>query len=202
MNTVARFNSLPRAVRWLLVFGAGLGAYFLVVEPAMDATLRLSSASDTLQARLRGASSSDRGFLSALAQVESGVQRFGPVNLPAESAAGSEAFNRRVAEILKDRGVRESATSDREVPIASGPLAQAYAADNLRLDRLVKDVRFEASPETVAKIIADFERAPEVVAVSNIQITKLQSGRNVPAGTVRAAITVESWKLSRKGRSK
>lgn len=200
MSLVARFNSLPRAFRWLLVFGAVIGAYFLAVEPAMDATLRMDSASDTLEARLRGASSSDQGFVAASGQVENGVQRFGLINLPVESAAGSEAFNQRVAEVLKSHGVRDSTASDREVPVASGPLTLAYTADNMRLDRLVKDIQFETTPETVAKVIADLERSPEVVALSRVQINKLQSGRGVPAGTVRANLTVEAWKLSRKGR--
>lgn len=202
MSLIARFNSMPRAARWLAVFGVGLAAYFLAIEPALDATIRMNSSSDLLESRLHGASSSDQGFVAALGQVESGLQRFGMVNLPAESTAGSEAFNRRVAEILKDHGVRDSTASDREVPVASGPLTQAYLPENLRLDRLVKDLQFETTPDDVARVIADFERAPEIVAVSRVQITKLQSGRGVPAGTVRANITVEAWKLSRKGRAR
>ncbi|MBL8760969.1 MAG: hypothetical protein JNL50_06660 [Phycisphaerae bacterium] len=200
MSMAARFNSMPRAARWLVAFGALLAAYFFAIEPALDSTLRLGGSADALEARLRGASSSDQGFIAATAQVESGVQRFGNINLPAESTAGSEAFNRRVAEVLKSRGVRDSTATDREVPVASGPLIQAYASDSMRLDRLVKDVQFEASPDTLAKVIADLEQSPEIVAVSRVQITKLQSGRGVPAGTVRANITAEAWKLSRKGR--
>jgi len=202
MSLGARFNSMPRAARWLVVFVAGLAAYFLVIEPALDSTLRMNSSSEQLESRLHGASSSDQGFVTALGQVESGLQRFGAVNLPVESTTGSEAFNRRVAEILKAHGVRDSTASDREVPVASGPLTQVYAPDNMRLDRLVKDLQFETTPDNVAKVIADFERAPEVVAVSRVQITKLQSGRGVPAGTVRANITAEAWKLSRKGRGR
>ncbi len=202
MSLWTRFNSWPRAARWLVVFVAALGAYFLVVEPALDSTLRLGGSADALESRLRGASSSDQGFVSALGQVESGVQRFGAVNLPVESTAGSEAFNRRVAEILKAHGVRDSTATDREVPVASGPLTQVYTAQNMRLDRLVKDLQFETTPDNVARVIADFERAPEIVAVSRVQITKLQSGRGVPAGTVRANITAEAWKLSRKGRGR
>jgi len=184
------------------VFVAALAAYFLVVEPALDSTLRLGGSADALESRLRGASSSDQGFVSALGQVESGVQRFGAVNLPVETTAGSEAFNRRVAEILKAHGVRDSTATDREVPVASGPLTQVYTAQNMRLDRLVKDLQFETTPDNVARVIADFERAPEIVAVSRVQITRLQSGRGVPAGTVRANITAEAWKLSRKGRGR
>ncbi len=202
MSLWARFNSWPRAARWLVVFVAALAAYFLVVEPALDSTLRLGGSADALESRLRGASSSDQGFVSALGQVESGVQRFGAVNLPVETTAGSEAFNRRVAEILKAHGVRDSTATDREVPVASGPLTQVYTAQNMRLDRLVKDLQFETTPDNVARVIADFERAPEIVAVSRVQITKLQSGRGVPAGTVRANITAEAWKLSRKGRGR
>ncbi|MCC6229281.1 MAG: hypothetical protein IT432_08655 [Phycisphaerales bacterium] len=202
MSLGARFNSMPRAARWLIAFVAGLGAYFLVIEPALDSTLRMNSSSEQIESHLRGASTSDQGFVSALGQVDSGTQRFGTVNLPVESTAGSEAFNRRIAEILKAHGVRDSTASDREVPVASGPLTQVYAPDNMRLDRLVKDLQFESTPDTVARVIADCERAPEIVAVSRVQITKLQSGRGVPAGTVRANITVEAWKLSRKGRAR
>jgi hypothetical protein len=43
---------LPRSARWLIAFGAFVVAYFAIVEPVIDATLRMSEKADRQEAKL------------------------------------------------------------------------------------------------------------------------------------------------------
>lgn len=198
MTVSERFGALPRAVRWLVWAVVGLAGYFLVIERVVEETSRLNALADAKADRLAKIGAGAVALASAQSGVKAGVQRFGLVGLPGDPKERSEAFSRRVAEILHAHGVRDHTSTVKDTPLGNGPLLAALGAD-YRVDRLVTELQFDAPPETVAAVLADLERAPEVTAVARVQVRKAapQGGRS--AGKVlKTTIAAEVWQLDRK----
>lgn len=205
MSTAAeRFRSLPRAVRWLGVFVLLLAGYFLVCEPVIDLTNKVSARADDKAAKLAAAESNVETLSAAYGDVKSGLQRHGPILLPGEPKARSEALNKRINAVLQSHSVRDHTATAKEVSLSPGPLAKAIGETNT-VERLVMELQFEASPETVAAVLADLERSPEVSMVSRFQVrrsTPASGGKSSGPRTLKATLAVEGWQLVRKGRTR
>ncbi len=196
------FQGLPRAGQWLVMLGVLLVGYFGIVEPVLDATASARARVETLRAAIRSGVDGAGGAKSDRDAVELGARLYGEVRLPGEEKAGSEALSKRVADVLRAHGVREYTQADRRLTLPAGPLTREVGAEH-RVERIVKDIQFEASPDALASVLADLERSPEVSAVSRIQFRKAGSGsggRGASAKVLRANMAVESWVLVKKGR--
>ncbi len=187
------YRSLPRAARWgVAAVGAVLG-YFVVVEPVVDTTLSLNARADARaeairEVRIEGASES-----TAL-----GLRMHGQVDLPGDARERAVAFDRRVLAVLESHAVKDHTSTTRTVPLTTGPLLAALAPTNQRVERRIREVQFEASPEALSGVLADLERTPEVAAVSRVQIRKGDDGGRA----IRATVAVETWVLTKKGTSR
>jgi hypothetical protein len=62
------------------------------------------------------------------------------------------------------------------------------------VERVIGDIRFEATQEEVLKVISDLESSPWIDGVSDVRLTK-QSGR-----MIRVDLSVEAWVVSSSGR--
>lgn len=187
---IETFRSLPRWARWSAVAGAGLLGYFAVVEPTLDQVNALNSRASARADAIREVRSGSDGGADAL-----GVRKHGRVSVPGDPRERAVAFDRRVLEILDRHDVKDHTSTTRVVPMSSGPLLAALAASDQRVDRRVREIQFEASPEALSAVLSDLEQAPEVAAVSRVQVRKGDaSGR-----TLRASVSAEAWILSRKG---
>lgn len=191
------FNTLPRAVRWLLIFAAFLAAYYLVLEPALDATNTARNRADQLEATLRR----ERSLLAANSlagrELERGAATYGVPRHPTDPTARPETLQRSVNTILLKHGVENAVYSERSGTIRPDE-AVAVVGAAAKLDRYVLDVIFETTPAVAMAILADLEQASEVTAVSRIKIDKSLAGRgrSADAGSgraVRVTIAVESW---------
>lgn len=211
----ARYASLPRAARWLLLGGVAIAAYFAVVEPVLDATARLNAECSAKMARLDSAARDRAADGSVESDVKLGVQRYGMVAMPGAGKDRSEALNRRIAQVLMAHSVRDVTTTVKETPLSGSTLARELGTSgdggtDLRVDRLVTELQFEASPETVAAVVADLERSPEITAVSRLQLRKAAGGTGgggngakvASSRLVKAVVAAEAWQTVRKGRSR
>jgi hypothetical protein len=193
-----RIRALPRATRWGLWAGAIVLSYFVAVEPLLDAI------------NTTNAKAADReGALVALARdplssqssdLVLGVKKFGAVELPGDPETRPVAFNRRVVEILAKHNVKNSSSTTRTMPLGNGPLKDAYG-ESSRIDRQVREIQFDATPEDIAAVVADLESAPEVAAVSRVQLRRGDQ-QDSAARLLKATISVEAWVAGRKGRTR
>jgi hypothetical protein len=191
MNRLADFyRGLPRAGRWGLLALAGLLAYFGVVEPVVDKTGALNARAE---ARARAIAEVRAGGATAAADL--GLRQFGVVEPPGDPRERAVAFDRRVLEVLEKHSVERHTSNTKTAPLAPGPLLAALAPANQKVDRRIREIQFETTPETLAAVIADLERIPEVAAVSRVQIRKADDGGR----TLRATVAAEAWTLARKG---
>lgn len=209
---IARFAALPRAARWLVLGGVAIAAYFAVVEPVLDATAKLDAAYALKLARLEAAARDHATDSSVESDVKLGVQRYGLVSMPGAPKDRSEAVNRRIAQVLMAHSVRDVTTTVKETPLSGNTLARELGPSGdggveLRVDRLVTELQFEASPEAVAAVVADLERSPEITTVSRVQLRKAAAGggsgsKSSSSRLVKAVVAAEAWQTVRKGRSR
>lgn len=181
------YRSQQRAVRWAVWALAGLVGYFLIVEPAVDASLRLSREADLREAALHrlaeGAADSEAEALA--------IRKFGRVELPGDANTRTQRLNRAVTAILESHGIRQHTSSTKMTSMEQGPLQSAVPATE-QVWRFVREIQFEATPEALAAVLADLERSPDVSCVSRVQ---LRRGGEAGRGdrVVRATVAVETW---------
>lgn len=196
---IDRYRSVGRSIKWLTWLVGVLVGYFAVVEPLLDWRTSLNTRADALAASL------DREHELAAAAQSPGstlaVSRamFGTPMLPGPDAARKQAFSARVNAIFRDHDVVPRIT-ERQSPVRDAQ-ASALVDPEFRVERLVLDLSFEASPDTVAKILAELEKAEEVSGVNRLSVRKVTdaprgsggAGRDTPGRIVRAQISVETW---------
>ncbi|MDX2131435.1 MAG: hypothetical protein SFY69_05230 [Planctomycetota bacterium] len=200
MALAQRYTSLPRSARWLIMLVVGVGVYFGVVEPGLDVFNGFVGRGDAAEAvleRYMGASDTiKRAGETALL----GVRQYGEVEYPGDPESRPPALNKAIDEILRKHGVTGQTSTTRTTPLGRGPLVTRAGATH-KIDRLTKVLEFQADPDVVALVLADLEQNPLVTTISNVQIRQGE-GRDRSAKVVSASITVESWLLARKERTR
>lgn len=191
-----RYEGLPRVARWGVWGVAAVVLYFAVVEPVIDRVNRYASLADARQATLEAYERSAGTLRAAGETTALGQRRHGVVEMPGDPESRPLAFNQAVDEVLKKHGVGEQRTTSRTVPLGTGPLTLKVGAE-YRVDRLMKDIEFQAEPEVVAAVIADLERTPVVAAVTRVQVRQAED-REKGGRRVRVSLGVEAWQIVRK----
>lgn len=197
---IDRYRSIPRSGQWLILFVIGLGLFFGVVLPVLDQANAWKNKADTKLARLSRSGHEAEVLSAAEGEIKNGLARFGPVELPGIAKERSDALNRKIGQVLRAHGVTNHTSSVKEMPLGSASFDQEFGAD-VRVERLVAELQFDASPETVAAVLAELEQSPEVAAVSRLQIRKGTGNgqeKKSASKTVKATIAVEAWQLVRK----
>ena len=113
--------------------------------------------------------------------------------LPAGATAlKPEAFSRIINTILENNKVTPNNINEHPPVRLSGDAATALGVP---INRIIIEFSFEASPETVAAVLAELERTPEVAAVSRVKIDRsgVRGGANDDDRLVRATLSPEAW---------
>lgn len=189
-------------MKWAVLALAGIGAYFVIERWWLDVLSDLDRQATAREAELASLRSRANVSSGAGAEVAAGVARYGVVREPVDAQTGANSISKRLGQVLGERGVKQyTATTRAPALLPSGPLSPAGAID--RVERLVTDVQFEASPETFTAVLADLEQSPEVSSVSRVQVQRGGSaGPNANARIVRVNLSVETWvKSTRSGAS-
>lgn len=187
------------AVRMVVVFLACLVVYFIVLEPSVDAYNRIATRADGKLSQLVKAMNGGDDLKKASTDVGLGVLHYGQVRFPGDPQSTPAEFNRIVTEILDRHEISNRTASTRTGSLrADSPLAKAISKEE-KVDRIIQDLQFDATPEAAFAVIADLERQPIVANISRVQ-TRKDAGRGGQAGTVRVSMAVEAWVRVRKER--
>lgn len=193
---IQRFNALPRAGKWLAGLAVFLAVYFLAIEPL--ATLYGVRRLQAEQSRAKLLEASAQGDRRGQEQqrLMLGATRYGPVNPPGPEQLIAGELDRTIAEVLEAHGIASpTITTRRSSPLGPGPL-QGELGESVRVERLVKVIEFEASPEGAAGVLGDLEASPVVAGIPFAQLRRTgvragQAGQRI----VRAEFRVEAWVL-------
>ncbi len=192
-SLLQRWNSLPRAGRWLLAAAAAFAAYFAVVEPVLNRTGDLAARADAIQAGLdRQAQRSQSGASGAIAL---GLSRFGSAAVPGRGERSGE-LNARLEEILRQRKVSSLSIRARApVPLGRSAMDDVIG-EGEQVQRLILDIDFESSPEVAAAVLADLEQAREVASVGRVSMRRLDRGGQ---RAVQVSLSPEAWVIAPRG---
>ena len=185
-----RWSAIPRAGQWLVLAGVGLAAYFLVVEPVIDMTVRASGRADAMAARIRmvnGMNAKADGDRQAIAL---GARLHGDVTIPGQRSEAATGLNRAVDRVLREAGVTGARTQTTEQNLRDGPATRFFGGRG-SLVKLVSTVSFDASPEAFSRVLGSLENAPDVSAVTRVIVRRGDDGSR----RVSATLTVEAWAL-------
>jgi hypothetical protein len=187
---------LPRAAKWGLLGLLVVGLYFTVVERDIDAINTIGSKADTSEVTLQKFAASSGPQKRALETLQLGVRQFGDIDFPTDQATRSVAFNKAVDKVLADQRVSGAKSRTKSAPLGQGPLTTKVGPDQ-RIDRMVRDIEFDATPEVVAEVVAGLERSPVVATISKVQVHQNES-KDKGGRMVHAVVTAEAWFLTSK----
>lgn len=190
------YDRLPRAARWGLLGAIGIGAYFLVVEPVIDATVKASGDADAMAGRIRAVAAMGERARGDQQAIALGSRLHGEIELPGPRSERATALNRAVDGALRDAGVTGARTQTTEQNLADGPATRFYGGRG-SLVRLVSTVSFDASPEAFSTVLGALEASPDVAAVTRVIVRRADDGSR----QVSATLTVEAWALGSAART-
>jgi hypothetical protein len=195
---IGTYRGLSRAGKWGVWALGGLAFYFLVVEVALDRWSAWSGAADQREAVLRDWTGNSAAREADENTVMNGTRVFGVAGFPGPEGERSQALRSAIAATLQKHGVREYDERGREAILKSDALAAAVGSGT-RIKRIVRDVTFEASPDTMTQIVADLEKSADVSAVSRVFVRKTTGSGNRGASTKNLNITlsIEAWGVAR-----
>jgi hypothetical protein len=181
-----------RAIMWALAGAGAIGVYFFVLEPGLDIRAVLQARADALAATLaevqRGAGAAQRDAQT----VSLGRRQYGHVALPGDPRERPIEFNRRIAEALREAQVASHESRSRAGSVARGPY-QATLEEGERLESVITEIEFQATPEQVSQVVAALELCEEVSAITRIDLDRAPEGERALSVT----LSVETWIVSR-----
>lgn len=183
-----RFQTQPRAIRWLVLavaFVLLFQAWHLTAgEVVADWNTEAADIQRKVATLRQGADLT--GQLDAMEDV---IRGLGQVTQPRRENPGRAGLSNAVVEVLKNP---EYSIDDEDFQLRGGNklpknISAPIVGEEKRISRLTGELTFIASPEDAIAIIGDFERRPDIEAVSEVRITK-GDGR-----TVKVRLSLESW---------
>ena len=191
-----RWSRLPRAARWGAAFVAFVATYFVVVEPALDFSAELGAKADRAAVALQRYSDQATARTEADRDIALGVSSYGDVALPGDSRARQNELFSRISAILQKHGIdRPNITAGRPIPLGREVLVD-IVGPNQEVQKLVFDLKIEGTPESIAAVISDLERTPQVTAVG--QVTLRRTGKEADR-KLQATILPEAWVIGERG---
>ncbi|MFN5946277.1 MAG: hypothetical protein ACK5ZG_11100 [Phycisphaerae bacterium] len=194
------FSQLPRAVRWALVFGVFVLAYFLAIEPAIDQMNKWNAQSDVLTEALKNYGKQEAELRAASDAIKLGQRQFGEVALPGDPRTRPDEFRDAISRILDARGVDQRTISARSGSFTQGPLVD-HVKGVSRVEKQIADVSFLSTPETFAAVLADLEREKFVTSVRRAQVRQSEGKEKVDR-LLRVSLELETWTMSKVEKAK
>ncbi|MFN5662718.1 MAG: hypothetical protein ACK48N_11610 [Planctomyces sp.] len=200
-----RWGSLPRSGKWISALVVVLVAYFGLVEPVMLATDRLRTQADALEAELRDRASAKAALESTSAELERALIAFGPVKAPVRGGDPLAALDRRLSTIRSAHSVQER---QRRLATRGEPISRdgvrfvgSGLANGQPLERFTIEWQFEGTTDALMRVLADLEKAPEVHAVSSVQLRRLPNpramgGGDATTGQISVTLVSETWAVA------
>ncbi len=192
-----RFRRLPRALQWAVYAAVGMGGFVVVNDHIWKQAAEWRRQADSIQAQLQDVHDG-RSIADKLLKMQDTIVAHGRVSIPDsdDAEAGSDAFNATVTAVLKAHAVRKDSFDRRDLSKLKLDHASFVPAGQ-EAHYISGDLRFEASPDEAAAVIAELESSPDIEAVTSVRMTRLGGARRV-----KVQVTLEAWVLTASKSSK
>ena len=194
MTLFSRISELPPVLKFALGAGLFLLGYLFVIEPVLNVQSDLSMRAERARTSLAGYVA-DASELSRLdTQVRRDEERYGPVAMPASFEQRSAELDKDIRRILDENAIERESIVARLSQMPRNALGDVLSPGQ-SVEQVKKTIRFDATPEQLANVIAALEESPFVVGIAHIDIRRERDGRR----RVLVDLTVDSWVLARQG---
>ena len=194
-SLAARWNALPVRWKWISAAVAAAVAFIAYTDLIWPIAERWNAESDRIEAILDRA----EGNVAQLPpSLEAAVEALGPIQVPRTEAEGSLALAETITAAIGGQPVSNfsfDARAGSRLPPAA--LREIVSSSGQRVERVVGEVGFTATPEQAAAIIAELESSPEIESISRLRMVRSQTDRKVDV-----KMTVEAWILTGRGRGR
>ncbi len=192
-----RWNEMPRAMRWGVLAGIVILAYFVVIERTIEVKNHWNGRADLLQRDLTDKAKTRQATADSATLVEQATGVFGRPLLPAKENDRVSQVDNRINKIFAAHKVQ----SERKITREPRPMPQdappSLVPSGQQLAKLEKELSFETDMATLTVILKELEQAPEIAAVSRLVLKKQQqsssSRRSNEPGPLSVSITIEAW---------
>lgn len=200
---LARYNALPRAAKWGLLAALAIGFYFGGVEPALNAMNTWTTRANNKERELTAFAKEREARKGADDAAALGVTRYGIVEPPGDPAERSAAFNRRVSQVLEAEGIKQSTSTSSESPVGRNSMLQQFFGVEASVQKIGSELRFDATPEQLARVVAALEQSPEVSSISRVQVRQGASGGGEKnPRLLGVTMKVQAWQVRPKARGR
>lgn len=194
----AKFVALPFVVKFALAAVVVAGAYFGIVEPVLERSSEMAGKASALEASLETYAQSKSKLDAAADAVRLGERQFGVLAVPEDPSKRSTEFSSAVDGVMKKHQIDGVTSSNRNTSVDKGPLVNQIPATN-RVEKIVKDLTFLATPEQLAGALADLEKEPLVTSISRVS-ARQSDGQERFDRKLRCSIVLETWVIVKKSK--
>ena len=186
----------PKTVQWSI--GAAVVAVLFLVWN--DFVVQLTDEWDLRAQRMlanvdRAAGDTQR--LQSLGRLRPVVLGLGPLDEPGSQSDAEKRLNMTINEVLKEHTVLKDSFNYRgPSKLRRGTLSRVIAPGQ-QVEHITGDLRFDATPETAAKVIAQLEASADIDAISSLRMTRQAGPRRVTV-----VLTVEAWIVTAERRAR
>ncbi len=189
-NLKAKFSTLPRAGKWGVIFVVFLAAYFGVLEPYVTYLGGINTEADRIEAKLRERASLKGKLTNNAAVIDAGINAFGIPELP-KIDDRSSALTRKLDSVLAGKNVTEKRRLTRD----NLPALTLGASTTIK--RVGIELQIECETPELLAIIRELELAPEVSAVSRVDVRRISEvNYKTGGGLLAVSLVVEMWSIS------
>ena len=135
--------------------------------------------------------------LQSLGRLKPVVLGLGPVDRPGSESDAEKRLNTAINAVLKEYSVQQDSFNYRgPSKLRRGTLSRVIAPGQ-QVEHITGDLRFDATPETAAKVIAQLEASADIDAISSLRMTRQAGPRRVTV-----VLTVEAWIVTAERRAR
>jgi hypothetical protein len=180
-----RIARLPRGVRWAIFAAVAMIVFLAWSDYIAPVSADWAVRAERIQRDVRTVHESSR-LQSELRALRPTVVGVGPVQIPRDPAAGSDAMHRAVIEILAKHQVSGDTFSVNPRG-AMGRSALASVLGGRQPHILQGNITFDATPDVALAVIAAIESSPHIESISQLTMQRIANRR------VSVRMTLEAW---------
>ncbi|MDZ4830259.1 MAG: hypothetical protein SGJ09_08705 [Phycisphaerae bacterium] len=185
---VGRLLAMRPILRWCIIVAILLGIYSFADEYPWQTARSFDVKSDRLERVLEDANSRVAA-IEGSEEIKAAVGTFGAIRIPREERDGTLALSKSIDRVMKDSKVKYSLDVRSAGKFPSGALP-GIAATGERIEKVVGEMKFDATQDVTAMILQSLEASPDIESVSRVKLSKPTSS---PEKKVNVQLTVEAW---------
>lgn len=191
-----RYLALAPMYRWAVAGALVLVLWLFASDYVWPLADDINQQSDRIQRALEEGAARDR-MIERDASVRSAVTAIGQIAIPRAEKDGTQELAASIDEVMRSNRVTGYSLDVRAGARLPPNVLAEIAGPGGRIEKVVGELKFDATQEVAARIIAELESRPEIESISRLKLTK----RSESERKVTVQLTVEAWiQVDRGGR--